>query len=241
MVAMGLPGWNSAEASGWWSGLYFWAGLVCLLLLGVTEILSHRYAERRSDLLAQAESAAEAQKGAVEAQKDEVEAQRAGEVDALRRQLADAQSRAASAVSAAIEARKPHGDAALRRLTDHEKETLLFALSPFAGQRVTFKSVLGDAEGKRFIEDFIVTLRRARWSFDDKADVSQAVFDGQPVGVQVTVNAHDAEAGKVPPAAAEFVRALDKLGVTVGHTLFASPQIPAGSIELVVGTKTPRR
>lgn len=228
---MSLPGWNSAEASEWWSGLYFWVGIVCFLMLGVTEVLSYRYGERRGELFARAESAAVSQR-------DDLEARRTTEVETLRQQLSEAQKRAADA---GAEAKKPHQDVAPRRLSDHEKETLVFALSPFSGQRITFKSVLGDAEGRRFIEDFIATFRRAHWSFDDKADVSQAVFDGQPVGVQVTVNAHDAQAGRVPPSAAEFVRALDKLGVTAGHTLFASPQVPSGAIELVVGTKNPLR
>jgi len=47
-----IPGWNSIAGAGWWSSFYFWASIVSLLALGVNEIISHRYAERKDELAA---------------------------------------------------------------------------------------------------------------------------------------------------------------------------------------------
>ena len=36
-----------------WSNFYFWAGIAALLALGVFEVFSHRYTERKDELVAQ--------------------------------------------------------------------------------------------------------------------------------------------------------------------------------------------
>jgi hypothetical protein len=48
-----IPGWDAATSAGWWSGFYFWSGITCLLLLGVSEVISHRYSERKDELVAE--------------------------------------------------------------------------------------------------------------------------------------------------------------------------------------------
>jgi len=45
-----IPGWDSIAGTGWWSGFYFWASIACLIGLGVAEVASHRYSERKDDL-----------------------------------------------------------------------------------------------------------------------------------------------------------------------------------------------
>lgn len=47
-----IPGWDSIIGTGWWSGFYFWAGIVALISLGVFEIASHRYSDRKDELTA---------------------------------------------------------------------------------------------------------------------------------------------------------------------------------------------
>jgi hypothetical protein len=47
-----LPGWDSIADTDWWSNFYFWAGIIALLLLGVSEVVSHRYTERKDELVA---------------------------------------------------------------------------------------------------------------------------------------------------------------------------------------------
>jgi len=45
-----IPGWDTIGGAGWWSGFFFWASIACLIGLGITEIASHRYSERKDDL-----------------------------------------------------------------------------------------------------------------------------------------------------------------------------------------------
>src|SRR6266478_3341374 len=52
-----IPGWDSIASAGGWSNFYFWAGIVALLLLGVMEGVSHRYAERKDELVADEQAA----------------------------------------------------------------------------------------------------------------------------------------------------------------------------------------
>jgi hypothetical protein len=48
-----IPGWESVAAAGWWSGFFFWASIVSLIGLGISEIASHRYSERKDELVAE--------------------------------------------------------------------------------------------------------------------------------------------------------------------------------------------
>jgi hypothetical protein len=47
-----IPGWTSVAGSHWWSNAYFWGSIGALILLGITEIVSHRYGERKDELSA---------------------------------------------------------------------------------------------------------------------------------------------------------------------------------------------
>jgi hypothetical protein len=54
-----IPGWESITNAGWWSGFYFWASIVSLIGLGVAEVASHRYGERKDELAAVEQEALE--------------------------------------------------------------------------------------------------------------------------------------------------------------------------------------
>jgi hypothetical protein len=45
------PGWGSITGAEWWSNFYFWAGILCLFMLGASEVVSHRYALRKDELI----------------------------------------------------------------------------------------------------------------------------------------------------------------------------------------------
>jgi predicted DNA binding CopG/RHH family protein len=47
-----LPGWNSIENAGWWSSLYFWIGIVCLIASVSSSVLTYIYSSRRESLVA---------------------------------------------------------------------------------------------------------------------------------------------------------------------------------------------
>jgi len=46
-----IPGWNSVADAGWWSGFFFWASIASLIGLGISEIASHRYSDRKDELV----------------------------------------------------------------------------------------------------------------------------------------------------------------------------------------------
>ncbi|MES2253694.1 MAG: hypothetical protein V4559_01490 [Pseudomonadota bacterium] len=78
------PGWNTAESAGWWSGFYFWFGIVALFVLGITEVISHRYGLRKDELFAIAERVTATQRATHE---QEVEKQHSEEVARLHAKL----------------------------------------------------------------------------------------------------------------------------------------------------------
>jgi hypothetical protein len=45
-----IPGWDSVTGAHWWSNFFFWASILALVMLGITEIVSHRYTERKDEL-----------------------------------------------------------------------------------------------------------------------------------------------------------------------------------------------
>jgi hypothetical protein len=46
-----FPGWDSIAWTSWWSGFFFWASIGSLMLLGASEVVSHRYTERKDELV----------------------------------------------------------------------------------------------------------------------------------------------------------------------------------------------
>ena len=46
------PGWDSIESTDFWNTFYFWFGIACLFLLGISEVISHYYGRRHSALVA---------------------------------------------------------------------------------------------------------------------------------------------------------------------------------------------
>jgi hypothetical protein len=48
-----IPGWDSIAGAGWWSTFYFWASIISLIGLGTSEVASHRYSERKDELVGQ--------------------------------------------------------------------------------------------------------------------------------------------------------------------------------------------
>jgi hypothetical protein len=47
-----IPGWDSIASAGMWSGFYFWMSIGALIGLGVFEVASHRYSERKDEMVA---------------------------------------------------------------------------------------------------------------------------------------------------------------------------------------------
>jgi len=57
-----------------------------------------------------------------------------------------------------------------------------------------------------------------------------------PVGIEVTVNQAEGQAGRIPRPADMLIKALIVLGVSV-QEIFADPAVPAGQIDFRVGRR----
>ena len=226
-----LLGWDSIETTSRLHNIFEVAGIVILALLVLAEVAALKYGHRRDELIAHAESAAIEKR---EKAQETAQAQHDAETAQIRKELATAQQAAAEAATRAAEAKQMQ---AQRHLTEDSKHALIDALSPFAGQKVTVQSVMGDGDGDRYKQDFLAVLRAAKWNFNEGTDVSQAVIMPTPSGIQVTMNQGDAQSGQVLKSAREFVVTLYKLGIIPTETLFVSPEVSSGSVRLVIGTK----
>jgi hypothetical protein len=56
-LIMGILGWESVAGASWWSTFWFWDSIVSLLMLGISEVISHRCTERKDLLVEQAQTA----------------------------------------------------------------------------------------------------------------------------------------------------------------------------------------
>jgi hypothetical protein len=153
------PGWESADSAGFWSHFWFWVGIVCLFVVGASEIISHIYVLRKDELmLDKLVSLAAAQK--VEALKNKNDQ---GNAPVAERQ---------KAVPPKI-------------LTPEQQQILIAALRPFAGQKVRVHSVVGSDD--RLADDFIEVFRAANWQIDPESP-SHVVLAKRLFGLQPTVN-----------------------------------------------------
>jgi hypothetical protein len=53
IVMSWLPGWNTIAGAHGWESAFFWGSIIALILLGVTEVASHRAAQRKDELTEQ--------------------------------------------------------------------------------------------------------------------------------------------------------------------------------------------
>ncbi|WP_315812475.1 hypothetical protein [Bradyrhizobium sp. SZCCHNR2028] len=161
-----IPGWDSIESAGWWSGFYFWLSIVSLIGLGAFEVASHRYGERRDEL-------AEKQHIAEKLAHDT-------EIARLNLETARVQERASTAE---LDLAKLKLTAA-RVLTPAQQEELRLALASFgpidAAVGVPIREQ-ANPEIKPFAEQIALLLQSAGWG----NGVLYSVQQETPVGVVV--------------------------------------------------------
>ena len=228
---MVLPGWDSLESVKTINYSLHIAALVFIALVAFSEIMAFLYAER-SDTLAELRDSAAAfhREQAI----NEADRRHAAEIGDLKTQLAEAKNQLAEAENKVEEVTRKEAN---RHLTDEEKRTLISALSPFRGYKVRIFCILGDVEGKAYAEDFVNVFAQAGWDYGGGGGVKESRFDKDPVGIEITLNATQVAAGKIPRAAEPLGRTLSALGLAVGG--FRSPDVPPDTIEIRIGKKPP--
>lgn len=224
---MGLvPGWNSISGASWWSNFYFWFGIVCLFLLGITEIVSHIYTLRKDVLVEAAESNASARRQAEQQQEN------------IRREAATAelQRKATEGEQALAKLRRQQ---APRVLLPAQQAALIAAARPFAGQKFRVASVMGDSESRHLMDQITFALDAAGWDHGGSEGLVQSLYTQNPVGIEVAISQVDAEAGRVPAAAIPLVDVLMGLGLVRERRAFKDATLPSGRIQVTVGIKPP--
>lgn len=124
-----------------------------------------------------------------------------------------------------------------RRLSDDEKQRLVAALLPYAGQKVLVSRIKGDTEAEPLANGFVDVFVAAKWVFDGKPDVLQSVYAKEPIGIEVAVNRADAWAHQPPRATYSLVFTLFKLGLISREISHMDPKTPSGMIEVRVGKR----
>ncbi|MGH6725323.1 MAG: hypothetical protein ACREB8_02100 [Pseudolabrys sp.] len=155
------PGWGSVDSAGFWSHFWFWVGIVSLIAVGASAVISHLYGLRKDQLMsAQVAALAARQTAEPAAEQNKVEQGNTGVAE-------------------------PYKAAPPRVLTLQQQRSLIAALSPFAGQKVRIDIVAGGDDG--LARDFVEVFHAARWDVDP-ASPSQLVLATRLFGLQPTIN-----------------------------------------------------
>lgn len=221
-----LPGWESADSTATIAHNLHIAAIVILGMLVFAEAMALVYDSRKEHLLSIAASNAEAEhKRNTEA----AEARRKTEVESLQGKLSQASERLEE-----IRKQQAH-----RRLSSDQKAALIEALSPFGGQRIAVAVAMGTDDGLPLGNDFIEMFNAAGWVANGP---DQTIFGNNPneaqiIGVQITINQVDQQAGIVLPSAIALHAALARIGLADPKAVFMEMQVPRGEISLKIGPR----
>jgi hypothetical protein len=224
-----IPGWDSIEGANWWSNAYFWAGICALLFLGVFEVISHRYSERKDELISK--------------QQDDTQRRHDEEMARLHLETAEANAKAESErlARAKIEERL-----APRRLTDAQSFALGDKLKPFSVDSADLFLFGESGENIQLIGPISFALSTAGWR-TRIWHVQGGGFFG--VLVQSSTDASDAEQRAVDALVeglnAEGIETRKQTSFSRSHWYPAviGPPVPdiadRARIRVLVGTKPP--
>jgi hypothetical protein len=223
------PGWDSIEGAKGWADFYFWFGIGCLVLLAVSEVISHRYGLRKDELVAAAEVTTSKQR---KADQDAADARHAAEIGGLKGQLSEAEKKVENLRSQQI----------ARRLTPDQKTALIGALSPFASQKVFIWCSTAAWDCTDFAVDFMDVFKSAGWQPTDQIRYGIMV-GGDAVGIEVLVNPQIANpaTGQVSmPSVVTLVNTLVALNLILEPALGREPSIGADTIYFRIGRIPPK-
>jgi hypothetical protein len=215
-----LPRWNSIKGTTTLRDFFALSGIALLLIVVAFEFLGNLYGQRKERLVEDARLTA-----AIEQQKEHDT-----EVGTLRQQLSDANNKIA-----ALESKK-----AERRLSPDETHTLISAISPFPGQKISITYLSGDSYGKALAADFVTVMKGANWDYGGGEGAAPGLFEREPEGIALLINDADATAHKASGGILALVRALLDLHLISTPLLTGNKDVPAGAIQLVIGKGLPQ-
>ena len=126
-----------------------------------------------------------------------------------------------------------------RRISIEHREAIIAAIKPFAGQKCRIGSILGDAEGKIYAEDFAKVLEAAGWDHHGDSGIGYHVWVPDPIGVELSVHQVNPRQGEVNPAMGALIKILKDLRLIGDPGVKMNAETPAGEIEIRIGSKPP--
>jgi hypothetical protein len=206
-----LYGWNSIGVTGRIHDFCEFWGIVLFLIVVVLEFGAYFYGHRHDWLVSEV-----ARVSGIERQKEDkaTEQRHAAETAAIRRQLENAQRDANAAKQ----------QAAPRNLTEEQKQTLINTLSGFSGQKVDIMYPNGNDEAAQFAQQFEDAFKAAGWKTGD--GFFQSVHSKvPPIGIHISINKTEAEAGRIPLSVQTLNALLRHLGLKPdgGINVFEQP------------------
>jgi hypothetical protein len=154
----------------------------------------------------------------------QAEAKAAREIEAMRDKLGKAERKLAALQE-------------VRRLSVDEKNELIDALSPFAGQRVLIAAIEGDEDGKNYATDFAEVFEAAGWVHPQ---IDYRRWERDPVGVEISLNEQDGRTGRINSAIGTLINVTRKLSLTDANTVYMNEEVPSGQVQIKIGKKQPR-
>jgi hypothetical protein len=235
------PGWVSLDSAELGPRFWFWFGIVCAVAVIASQIVS-RASSRKvwfwlGIAFGLAVIASQLGKRVYDLRKDELvaaaadaaEARRKADVEAVRKQLSEANKKVAD-----LQIQQ-----APRHLSPEQQGELIRALSPFAGQKVQLSTIANSNEPKDLALDFVSVFRGAKWDFGNKIDYMM-IGGPDPVGLQISVNLQDANnQSAIAPAVDAMAAALVRMGLLPKQMAVVQPGTPVGTIWVIIGVKPP--
>lgn len=235
-----MPGMSDEGLLDWVNRIYYVAGAFAAFFTVVTIVsgymqfkLNERISENKDRALAQYQSDASVQiavanERAKEAGKNAADA-------ALRAAQLDKETARLTAENLRLQSQLMW-----RTLSEREASAIRAAAAPFQRQHVQIVSVMGDADGKQYGQQFVKIFRDAGWQCSD-SDVLQAAFRQAPIGVSVNLNPADISPDAEMPAAVALVTAFASSHIIQGMQVVRNPEVPPNAIRIIVGAKEPFR
>lgn len=215
-----FPDWNSIESTTRWSEGLFWAGIAALVLVAVTELAAHVYANRAAYLVSTHDQI-------------EGEARRGQERQTERRYFAETASLQQKLDSANAELQKFKSSKA-RHLFDQQARQLVKSLAPFAGQKIKVWCSDTASDSIPLGREFIALLKSAGWIVPD-AVLTGPIAGGDTEGIHVVFEGDLSNASQIPRGIDTLITALERFGFESSETLYLDTAAHGGEYLLKIG------
>jgi len=150
-------------------------------------------------------------------------------IEAVTRRLSDIQQKLANAEQELKDIRERQQALQPRTLSKAQREQFLAMLNRGPKGVVDVTAVMGDGEARGFAGELDQLLKAAGWT---TGDVSQALFSGRSVGIQVRVH----NPNSVPSHFPVLVHAFQIIGIEI-HGTFNPSDVSEGAVRHIIGHK----